>query len=206
MCQRMGCLALFGLGGRSALHALAALLVAGALALGAAGTATASSEAWPELPPELQAVREALAKYQDPYVAVRDGYFSTVGCVVYPDGAMGVHFINTGLIAPVPDPMKPPILIYEPGENGRLTLVGVEWLIPLATGIKERPAIFGVPFEGPMAGHEPLMPADLHHYDLHVWLFRENPKGLFHTVNPNVTCPEGLYRLPENPPPKVAHH
>lgn len=206
MCKRMGYSVLFGPCGGGALRSLAALLVAGALALGAAGSAAAGSDAWPELPPELAQVREALAKYQDPYVAVRDGYFSTVGCVVYPDGAMGVHFINPQLIAPEPDPMKPQILIYEPGEDGELTLVGVEWFIPLATGVKERPEIFGVPFEGPMAGHEPLMPSELHHYDLHVWLFRENPKGLFHTVNPNVTCPDGPYRLPEEPPERVPHH
>lgn len=38
----------------------------------------------PTLSPELAAVRAALAKYQDFQVAVRDGYFSTVGCVHYP--------------------------------------------------------------------------------------------------------------------------
>ena len=33
----------------------------------------------PELPAELAAVREALRKYDDPLVAVRDCYFSTFG-------------------------------------------------------------------------------------------------------------------------------
>src|SRR5262249_48811573 len=38
----------------------------------------------PTLPPELEQVRTALDKYQDPFVAVHDGYFSTVGCVESP--------------------------------------------------------------------------------------------------------------------------
>src|SRR5262249_59487670 len=59
----------------------------------------------PALSPELEKVRAALEKYQDPYAAVHDGYFSTVGCVhypqpggagrvPYPSGGMGVHFLN----------------------------------------------------------------------------------------------------------------
>lgn len=35
----------------------------------------------PALPPQLAEAREALRKYEDPVVAVRDGYFSTLGCV-----------------------------------------------------------------------------------------------------------------------------
>ena len=26
------------------------------------------------------------------------------------------------------------------------------------------------------------------HYDLHVWLYRENPRGMFEQFNPNATC------------------
>jgi len=90
----------------------------------------------------------------------------------------------------VPDPLKPAILLYEP-VGDKLELVGVEWFIPLATGIKERPQIFGRPFDGPMEGHEPLLPRALHHYDLHVWIFKPNPRGLFAVTNPTVKCPTG---------------
>jgi len=40
----------------------------------------------PQVPPNLVAARAALDKYQDPVAAVRDGYFSTLGCVDYPRG------------------------------------------------------------------------------------------------------------------------
>ena len=166
--------------------------------------------------PELQKLKAALEKYQDPYVAVRDGYFSTVGCVHYPKpgghgqvsyvaGGMGVHFINPPLIGPAPDPTRPSLLLYEPDAGGKLHLVGAEWFVPLATGVKERPQLFGRPFDGPMEGHEPLLPRDLHHYDLHVWLWKENPAGLFSPTNPNVKCTGYPFALSEDAPHVVSH-
>lgn len=168
------------------------------------------------LPDELTKVRAALSKYQDPFVAIRDGYLSTVGCVEYatpgghgrvpyPAGGMGIHFVNVQLIGPVVDPMKPPILVYEP-DGARLRLVAAEWFVPLATGIKERPTLFGRPFDGPMEGHEPLLPGDLHHYDLHVWLWKPNPAGLFSPTNPAVKCTGYAFPVPEEAPKIVPHH
>jgi hypothetical protein len=171
----------------------------------ALGDAKAAEANLPALPPALAEARAALAKYADPYVAVRDGYFSTLGCVYYASGGMGVHFLNPQLLGPVPDPMKPQILIYEP-DGDKLRLVAAEWFIPLATGVKQRPTLFGQPFDGPMEGHEPLLPADLHHYDLHVWLFKGNPAGLFAATNPNVKCAGTTpFAILETPTKTVAH-
>ena len=157
------------------------------------------------LPHELEKVRTALEKYNDPIVAVRDGYLSTVGCIAYPSGGMGVHFLNPSLISPNPDPMKPQILLYEP-DGDKLRLVGAEWFVPLATGVKERPQLFGHPFDGPMEGHEPLLPAELHHYDLHVWLFKPNPTGMFTSTNPSLKCPARGYSFLEEPTKMVSPH
>jgi hypothetical protein len=176
---------------------LAAVLMQPAFAVG--------TDRAPKLTPELERARDALAKYKDPLVAVRDGYFSTLGCVHYKSGAMGVHFLNPALISPKVDPDKPQILVYEP-RGDRLELVAAEWFVPLATGIDARPTLFGQPFDGPMAGHEPLMPDNLHHYDLHVWLFKENPKGMFASINPNVSCANYGYSLLEGPTATVPHH
>lgn len=162
------------------------------------------------LSPELEAVRAALAKYQDPVVAVHDGYFSTVGCIAVVEGGgegrfpvapggMGVHFLNPANIGPTVDPSKPQVLIYEP-DGDTLHLVAAEWFVPLATGVKERPVIFGRSFDGPMEGHHPIMPEDLHHYDLHVWLFKPNPAGIFNATNPDVDCSGAPYYMPEPAP------
>jgi hypothetical protein len=165
-----------------------------------------TAEAKESLSPELERVRTALEKYHDPIAAVHDGYLSTVGCIEFAEGGMGVHFLNTNLIGPVPDPSKPQILIYE-ADGEKLRLVAAEWFIPLATGIKERPQIFGQPFNGPMEGHHPVMSAGLHHYDLHVWLFKANPAGIFNMTNPDVKCgKKTAYSFMEPPPKPVPHH
>lgn len=148
--------------------------------------------------PVLDSVRANLRKYEDPIVAIHDGYFSTLGCVeirqpggpgqvAYQPGGMGVHFLNPALLAPVPDPARPQALLYEPVGDS-LRLVGAEWFIPLATGVRERPELFGQPFLGPMQGHHPLLPVELSHFDLHVWLFKPNPRGVFDATNPDVRC------------------
>ena len=85
---------------------------------------------------------------------------------------MGIHFVNLTIQGP-PDPTKPNVLIYEP-VGDKLKLVAAEWLVPLAVA-KERPMLLGQPFQGPMEGHEPLIPQRFHHYDLHAWLFKDNP-------------------------------
>jgi hypothetical protein len=60
------------------------------LALSLFGTAHVAAQNAKEMMPELQKVREALEKYQDPIMAVHDGYFSTLACVEYPKpGAPG---------------------------------------------------------------------------------------------------------------------
>ena len=156
---------------------------------------------------ELEAIREALAKYKDPYVAVRDLYLSTVGCVhydgmkmpghmEYPKGGMGIHFVNLTVQGPL-DPKKPNVLIYEP-VDGKLELVAAEWLVPVSVA-KERPVLLGQPFQGPMEGHEPLIPQEFVHYDLHAWLFKDNPNGMFSPTNPDVTCEGYDFRLLEHP-------
>jgi len=105
----------------------------------------------PQLPADLEKVRQALDKYQDPIVAVHDGYFSTIGCVdfpkaggpgevPYPTGGMGVHFFNIALLGAELDPVRPQVLVYAP-LGDKLKLIAAEWFIPLSTGIKERPKL-----------------------------------------------------------------
>ena len=165
------------------------------------------------LSPELERAKAALDKYRDPIVAVRDGYFSTVACVEYTKGGegsmpyapggMGVHFLNLQQISPTLDPARPQVLIYEP-RGDRLELAAAEWFVPTEVAGSARPSIFGQDLQGPMEGHEPLQPAGLHHYDLHVWLWKHNPAGTFSPTNPAVTCPKGSYSFTEHAP-KLVH-
>ena len=164
--------------------------------------------------PELESVRKLLDKYKDPIVAVHDGFYSSVACISYPNGggegamrypvgAMGVHFINMGNVGPTLDPAKPQVLIYEPNGD-KLTLVAAEWFMPTEVAGGKSPTVFGQQLGGPMEGHQPVMPAGLHHYDLHVWLWKTNPEGVFSPTNPAVKCPTTGYPFAEAAP-KMAH-
>ena len=171
-------------------------------------TAVWSAAAQDQHKAQIDALRKSLEKYQDYKVAVRDLYLSTVGCIhysgekiaghmEYAKGAMGVHFVNLTVKGP-PDPMKPNVLIYEP-VGKKLKLVAVEWLVPLTPDTKQAPSLFGQTFMGPMEGHEPLIPKEFVHYDLHAWLFKDNPLGMFAATNPKVNCKGYDFELLEKP-------
>ena len=172
------------------------------------GTTLKPSVAQEPYKAQIDELRKSMEKYKDWKVAIRDLYLSTTGCVhysgekiphhmEYPKGAMGVHFVNL-TVRGGPDPMKPNVLIYEP-VGKKLNLVAVEWLVPLTPDTKERPSLFGQPFMGPMEGHEPLIPKQYVHYDLHAWLFKNNPLGMFSPTNPKVNCKGYDYSLLEKP-------
>jgi hypothetical protein len=131
------------------------------------------------------AVKKALVKYKDVNVALADGYIPVTGCEAAPGlGGMGFHYLNPALAQDlVNDPFKPEILLYGPAKDGGLTLLGPEYF-QAAVG-QPQPFINGQGFDGPMPGHTPDMPT---HYDLHVWLYKYNPGGLFAPFNVNVKC------------------
>jgi hypothetical protein len=195
------------------LVAAAMLALFSAVPRGDALAQAGPSNAKPSLVPELDQLRAALDKYRDPIAAVRDGYFSTVGCIAYPNGGgegtmpyapggMGVHFLNMQLVGAPIDSLKPQVLIYQPVGDS-LRLVAAEWFVPVQAAGGRRPTVFGKELEGPMVGHMPLMPEGLHHYDLHVWLWKPNPAGTFSATNPSVKCPKASYSFTEHAPKMV---
>jgi hypothetical protein len=136
--------------------------------------------------------RAATAKYHDVSRAVHDGYRLDSPCVEAPDssGAMGIHYLNATYAAdPAIIAAKPELLLYFPQANGKLQLIAVEYFRPdadqnLAT-TDDRPSLAGIPFDGPMEGHNPTMPR---HYDLHAWIWDWNPAGVFAQFNPKLHC------------------
>jgi len=136
-------------------------------------------------------VRESTERFKDPAVADGDGYKLAFGCVSGPDyGAMGLHFVNMSLVGdPALDPRRPEIVIYEPLPNGRLRLIGADFLV-LASAWDalhpgEPPQIMGQLlhlFEAPNRFGLPAF------YTLHVWAWKENPTGTFVNWHANVSC------------------
>ena len=162
--------------------AIAAMLVTIGAAIAVAGNGP--------LPPELQAVRAATAKYNDVNVALADGYVPASPCEASPAGTMGIHYFNPQLAGPGVDPLHPEVLLYLPNGKGSVKLVGVEYFQADADQNldthDDRPFLFGQGFQGPMLGHNPQMPI---HYDLHVWVHEANPAGVFAQWNPAIHCP-----------------
>ena len=165
---------------------LTALLLAGGIVAGVSPAHASRSDRQ-----ALADVRRATARYHNPAAALADGYVASAHCAEHPVlGGMGLHFVNPTLMSdPALDPTRPEILLYERLPGGRLRLVAVEWFavdpdqdLTTADG---RPSLFGVPFDGPMAGHDPGMPV---HFDLHAWVWKHNPAGMFAMWNPRVDC------------------
>ena len=93
---------------------------------------------------------------------------------------MGYHFVNPGLVGPSFDPLKPQALLYEGGKNGQYKLIGVEYIV-IDVG-QPHPHFGNHPFD---VGGTPV-PVD--HYSLHVWVWKNNPWGMYSPYNPKVSC------------------
>ncbi|MEX2570014.1 MAG: hypothetical protein WD737_01845 [Gemmatimonadota bacterium] len=167
--------------------------------------------------PTLDDVRAATERFQDVNVALAEGYIRDPAdmCVTAemegrsPDeGAMGVHYFRPDLlgITGPPDPRvdgmgtytdfsAPAVLVYEPQADGSMELVGVENLVFVRAweeaGNLDPPSYQGIAYD--RMEDDPATEVDeAHgfeaHYDRHVWLYRENPLGVFAPMNPDVTC------------------
>ncbi len=167
--------------------------------------------------PTLAEVRAATERFRHVEEALADGYIrdpanmcDTAEVMGRPAemGAMGIHFFRPdllGITAP-PNPRvdgvgvhtdfnQPAVLIYEPKADGALELVAVENLVFAKAwaeaGNDAPPSFHGVPWDNMV--DDPATDLDeAHgfeaHYDRHVWLYRENPNGVFAQYNPDVTC------------------
>jgi hypothetical protein len=137
----------------------------------------------------VRSVREATARFADVNVARAYGYGPFLGCVSGPEvGAMGQHFVNGTLVGDnAVDRDNPEALIYEP-QNGRLQLVGVEYIVPAAAWNATHdapPVLEGQTFQFVGAPNRYGIDA---FYELHVWAWRDNPNGSFVDWNPAVSC------------------
>jgi hypothetical protein len=130
----------------------------------------------------LATLRAATARYHDLNAAIADGYVFLHGCEVRSDeGPVGTVYVNMHrLLDGVIDPSLPDGLIYEPHDNSPPTLVAAELAVPYALWTGQQPPTFlGATFQ---------REDEFGVFGLHVWIWRNNPDGLFAEANPNVSC------------------
>jgi len=135
-------------------------------------------------------VRDATERFRDVTVAEAEGYALQFGCVTGPDaGAMGMPFVKGALVGDdVIDPAQPEIVIYEPKPDGRLKLIGADFLVLKDVWDAKHaapPQLMGQLFHLFEAPNRFGLPA---FYTLHVWAWKENPNGSFVNWHPNVKC------------------
>ncbi len=163
----------------------------------------------------LDEIRAATEKYQDVAVAEAEGYVDPLNmCVTSIHegqpaqlGAMGLHYVRPDLLGITGDEPRvdgngthtdftqPAVLVYEPQADGSMKLGAIENLVWAeawhAAGNEGPPSFHGHDYyymhDNPETevdeahGFEP-------HYELHFWLYAENPSGMFMPWNPRVTC------------------
>ena len=175
-----------------ALRVAAVVGAAATLMLVAAGSAGARSET------DIAAVRAATTQFKNAAAAQAAGYgrlvdAAGIACIDSPVGGMGIHYVNADLVAdPTLEPTRPEVLVYQPDEHGKLQLVAVEYVVFEADWPRDDPpALFSEEFERlPGAGEsEPQNRYGLRaFYELHIWLWKHNPAGMFEDWNPKVSC------------------
>ena len=142
-----------------------------------------NGELTPEQKKAVADVRNATNQFHDVAVAKAAGYAKQypAGCAVSPtagEGAQGFHYLDETRVDGVVELLKPELVMYEPQPNGKLQLIGVDYVVPL-TASATPPTLLGVPF----MRNEPLGV-----WALHIWTMRPNPSGMFAAWNPKVSC------------------
>lgn len=177
---------------RAAICALLALAVTAALAAPAAGRLGDPRS-------DLARAYAGTAQYRDVGRAVTARYAefrdaAGIACIDKPGvGGMGIHYVGPGVGDIDLDPATPEALVYEPGPHGALRLVAAEYIVFQKQWDEANhapPSLFGQPFTlvpgGPLPhGNRYGIPA---FYELHAWLWKWNPRGLFDDWNPRVSC------------------
>lgn len=143
------------------------------------------------------AARRATAGYHDISAATADGFGELrdkngIACIDSPAGGMGIHYVLGSRVGNAAENVETPeALIYEPQKNGRLRLVGLEYVVLQSTwqgaGNTAPPSLFGRSFELVASGNRYGLPA---FYELHAWIWKHNPNGMFEDWNPTVSCAE----------------
>jgi hypothetical protein len=114
-----------------------------------------------------------------------------IACIDNPGvGGMGIHYVNGARVGDATETAgAPEILVYEPERNGQLRLVAVEYVVLQSTwqeaGNTTPPSLFGKPFELVPDGNRYGLPP---FYELHAWIWKNNPRGINDDWNPTVSC------------------
>jgi hypothetical protein len=136
-----------------------------------------------DLAAEVARVRAATEAFKSLDAAVAAGYAADVRVCVDnpPEGGMGYHHQNHELLDDTIELGRPEMLLYERLPDDSYRLNGVEYIVPFSARppSAEPPTVMGQPLKSsPSLGL----------WYRHVWVWLENPSGLFADWHPGVEC------------------
>jgi hypothetical protein len=127
-------------------------------------------------------LREVTQRFRNFEPALKAGFSVRItDCMTDPtQGGMGYHYGMASRIDATPSILEPEVLLYEPQANGRLQLVGVEYVIPFTAWTSSEPPV--------LWGQEFKQNHTFQVWALHAWIWKANPAGVFADWNPTVSC------------------
>jgi len=132
--------------------------------------------------PLVQKVRAANSWFKDVATATAEGY-APIPCAsdAGGNGAMGIHYVNAAYLGDNKIELgKPEAVMYEPGPDGSLALVAVEYITAKGPASLEG-QLFSFTNAPNRYGLGPF-------YELHVWAWKANRAGAFADMNIEVSC------------------
>lgn len=162
----------------------------------------------PDVQVDLAVARAVSARYHVAQVAEAAGYALPPApaplheCIAAQDGhgAMGLHYIAAANLDAELDVTLPEVLVYEPTKSGRLRLVALEYVVFedawRAVHGDTTPRLFGRDLTYVGDGNRYELPP---FFQIHAWIWKNNPDGTFADHNPRVTCAPGADH--GDPPP-----
>ena len=163
-----------------------------------AGQAAPARKPSPQENALVKLVRDSTERFRDLSAATAEGYGLMFGCVSGGEfGAMGLHYVNGPLVFDGElDATRPEIVLYEPLRSGGVRITGADYLVIKSDWDAKHaspPELGGQLFHLFEAPNRFGLPA---FYTLHVWAWKENPKGTFGNWNPDVSCDAFNPRVP----------
>lgn len=130
---------------------------------------------------QLDSLRDVTRAYQSFDAGQAAGYdIKITDCMADAQGAMGFHYGKGSLIDGSVSALQPEVLMYEPASNGQPKLVGVEYVVPFtAWSSSTPPTLYGESFQ-----RNEMFQV----WALHAWIWKDNPRGVFSSWNPTVSC------------------
>ena len=139
---------------------------------------------------QLAELRQVTERYKSLDAAKLAGYATQITpCWAHHSaGAMGYHYGNTSIFDATVDLLQPEVVIYEPEKNGRMNLVGLEYIVPLDAWQAAHHDLNDPTDVPQLLGQKFTRHSFLPIFKLHIWLWRNNPSGTYADWNPKVSC------------------